>query len=121
MEVWNSGVITTWGESLLGPWPLQPNSNATRHKLFCALQHTEQAALTFPAAFSGYTMFLIVSTGQSTVLPVRGRGEVANGPSPTASRTLPLPLPCTPSPYGNPVPAGFVPTSLSLVALRLAV
>jgi hypothetical protein len=31
MEVWKSGVITTWGEPLFGPLPLQPNSNATRH------------------------------------------------------------------------------------------
>ncbi len=118
MEAWNSGVITTWGEPLFSPVPLQPGNYATRHKLCRALQLTELTALTIPAASSGDTMFF--STKRNTVPPIPGRGEVAYEPSPTVSCTLPLPLPCTPSPYGTAVPAGLVPTSLSLVSLRLA-
>ncbi len=38
------------------PLPLPPTSNTTLHIFPRLLQHTEQAALTIPAAFSGYTI-----------------------------------------------------------------
>jgi hypothetical protein len=75
MEAWNSGVITTWGEPLLGPRPLQRRTNVTRHKLFCAQQQFRLADLTFQAASSGYTMLLFICPTHPPVgsVPVKVR------------------------------------------------
>jgi hypothetical protein len=60
MEAWNSGVITTWGQPLFGPRPLQRNTNVMRHKLGCAQRQSQLADPTFQAASCGYTMLLFI-------------------------------------------------------------
>ena len=127
MEVWNSGVITTWGEPVFGPVPRQPSNNATRHELCRALQLTELTNLTIPAAASGDTMVFIYPTHPpmgsvpNRIRYPKYRVEVRwhmDHHRRLAERYLSLP--CTPSPYGTAIPAGLDPTSLSLVLLWLA-
>jgi hypothetical protein len=125
MEAGNSGVITTWGEPLFGPLPLQLIGNATRHRhtvCYNILSKLHSLSQQLPAVHSGLRLSHPptrgVSTSQGAVHSILDRGEVEKGHHRWPAIGYLHLLPRTPSPYGTLCPGRACPNLPFLICTQ---